>query len=948
MRLTKLNTRAIHFGSALLCVSLLLSGCGLAKGQGNLDAGAKYQASGQYRAAYIEAKKVLQRDSKDGNAWLLLGQASLMLGDPKDALSSLQKAKANGVPEARWVVPIGQTLLVTQQYDELLKTLSSEKSFEPQVKSRVEALRGDAYRGLTQNDQAQDAYKAALALDPKEPHALVGLAQLAAIANDPGSARNYLQQALAASPENPQAWIAKGDLALDSRDFAGAESDYQKVLGFKNPDWLPQEHFYTLTRLANAQAQLNKLDKALASIQTLEKMAPQQPYAHYLHAVVLYKQGHYDDATSQLQKVLKVSPDNPQAQMLMGAVSYAQGNYGQAEMYLSNVIGMDQKNVEARKLLALTFYREGRSRQALDMLRPAVPGTPSDTALLALLQRAATETPGSLASVASAAKLGEKTPAAGKGNALDTTFAQANKALTSGNGSEAIRLLQQIPVGDAATETRRATLLTMSYLRDARPEDGVKTAADYATKNPKESGAHLLYGTALVAAGKRAEARAQYAQASKLDPKNIAALLSLGNLDSLEGHYKDAAGRYEAALKQDPNNAVAMTSLGRAAMMQDDKPEAMKWFKQSINASPKFAPAYLGLVMLYSESGQFDEAVSTAKRLVDTDPNNPESLNALGSAELNAGHHSEALKALQQAVNLAPQVSLYRTNLARAQVLNKDPKAAEDNLDKVIQADPSQGTAVALRAFMKLQNHDLQGAISLAKALQKQPTTKAAGLGLEGDLYMADKSYGKAAQAYQQALKIDYERPLVVKSFMALSSDGAKQPERVLSEWLTKHPDDAATRLLLAQHYLGLAQNTLAVAEYERVLKAYPSNVDALNNLAWIYAEQHNPKALALAERAHKLAPDSPGVADTYAWALIADNQPKAALPILVKAAKAAPKMPTIQYHLAVAQARSDDRAGARTTLETLQKSGADFQDKQAAEKLYLELGSAGSASANK
>ena len=72
---------------------------------------------------------------------------------------------------------------------------------------------------------------------------------------------------------------------------------------------------------------------------------------------------------------------------------------------------------------------------------------------------------------------------------------------------------------------------------------------------------------------------------------------------------------------------------------------------------------------------------------------------------------------------------------------------------------------------------------------------------------------------------------------------------------------------------------------------------------------------------------------------MIADNQPKTALPILEKAAKAAPKVPEIQYHLAVAQARTGDTTGARTTLEALQKSGVDFPDKQAAEKLYREQG---------
>ncbi|HEX8777848.1 MAG TPA: XrtA/PEP-CTERM system TPR-repeat protein PrsT, partial [Rhodanobacter sp.] len=524
--------------------------------------------------------------------------------------------------------------------------------------------------------------------------------------------------------------------------------------------------------------------------------------------------------------------------------------------------------------------------------------------------------------------------------------AKAGQALVSGNESEAIRLLQQIPKGDASTEARRTTLLVISYVRERRPDKAVEVAAAYVAKNPKDSAAHLLYGTALVTDNKHDEARKQYTEAYKLDPKNIAALMSLGSLDSLEGHYQDATGRYQTALKQDPHNAVAMTSLARLAMRQGDKAEAIKRFKQAIAAAPQAAPPYLGLVMLYSEGGQFDEAVGVARQLAAARPKDPAALNALGMTELNAGHHEAALKPLQQAVDLAPKIPLYRTNLARAQLVNKDTKAAQANLEQVIKADPGEATAVALSAFLKLQDHHPADAIALAKALQKQPGREAAGLALEGDLYMASKSFDKAAAAYQKGLKVQYERPLVVKTFQALAASGAKQPDGVLRDWLGKHPDDAATRLLLAQYDLAKNRNAEAASEYERVLKQYPSNIDALNNLAWIYTEQHNPKALAVAERAYKLAKDSPSVADTYAWALIAHGQPKTALPILEKAAKAAPKIAAIQYHLAVAQARTGDQAGARTTLKALQKSGADFQEKPAAEKLYKELGGSSSGSA--
>jgi putative PEP-CTERM system TPR-repeat lipoprotein len=927
-----LNTRIVLRGLLFLSISLLFAACGLTGRTDGLAAGAKNQAEGKYRAAYIEAKKVLQKDSKNGQAWLLLGRASLLLGDPKDALNDLQNARANGVPEAQWAVPMGQALLLTQQYDELLKTLSLDAQLDAPVKAGVLRLRGDAQRGLKQFDQAKDSYNAALALDPKDSRALVGLAKLASMNNNHEAARQYVEQALAASPESPQAWMAKGDLAFDAGQFAEAEAAYTKVLGFTKPDWLPQEHFYALMRQATVQAQQDKFDAALTNLQTLEKMAPDQPYPHYLHAVVLYKQGHLDDAVSQLQLVLQKAPNNEQAQTLMGAVNYAQGNYAQAEMYLSNVMGINQNNVEARRLLALTFFREGRTSQALNTLRPAVEGTPSDTELLALLQGAA---------AAGVRTPAAKTPADGN-EASHDAFAPAEKAIAAGLGSEALRLLENMPAGDAASEARRNRLLVATYVREKRVDDAVKTAAAYVLKHPQDSAAHLVYGTALVAADKRPEARAQYEQAARLAPDNLATLLSLGSLDLLEGRYKDATGRYETVLKHDPRNEAAMMALSRIALSQGDQAGAIKWSKQAIDAAPKSPTPYIALVLLYSESGQFDDAVNTARRLLEIDPDNPAALNALGAAQMNAGHPKDALKTLEKAVGLAPQSALYRTNLARAQLINKDNRAAENNLQQVIKTDPDQVQAAILLATIKSQAHDLPGALALARKLQAQPATEAAGFALEGDLQMANKSPGDAATAYQKGLKASYERPLVVKTFLALSETNAGKPETVLNEWLTKHPDDAAIRVLLAQHYMTHKQNALAAAQYEHLLKANPSNVGALNNLAWIYAEQGDRKALSLAERAYKLAPTSPSVQDTYGWALVASNEPKAALPILAKAAKAAPKVASIQYHLAVAQARVGDKEAALGTLESLRKSAADYADKQAAEELYRKLGGAG------
>src|SRR5699024_9627503 len=148
--------------------------------------------------------------------------------------------------------------------------------------------------------------------------------------------------------------------------------------------------------------------------------------------------------------------------------------------------------------------------------------------------------------------------------------------------------------------------------------------------------------------------------------------------------------------------------------------EAIKQYQHAIDASPKSANGYMALVTLYARQRQFDKASATARKLMKADPRNPLGFNALGAAELGAGHHHEALEPLQKAVKLAPQVDLFRINLARAQVLDDDADSARENLQHVLKSHPDAVSAVRLLAFLKLQDHDLPGAVALARTLQKQ------------------------------------------------------------------------------------------------------------------------------------------------------------------------------------------------------------------------------------
>ena len=112
----------------------------------------------------------------------------------------------------------------------------------------------------------------------------------------------------------------------------------------------------------------------------------------------------------------------------------------------------------------------------------------------------------------------------------------------------------------------------------------------------------------------------------------------------------------------------------------------------------------------------------------------------------------------------------------------------------------------------------------------------------------------------------------------------------------------------------------------------------ALNNLAWLYFEDGDSRALDLAQRAHNRAPERAEIIDTYGWLLIKGGRLEKGLSLLEKAAKRAPENGDIRYHLAAALAKAGDQTRARNELGTLLESGKDFPEKSAAQTLYRVL----------
>jgi tetratricopeptide (TPR) repeat protein len=95
---------------------------------------------------------------------------------------------------------------------------------------------------------------------------------------------------------------------------------------------------------------------------------------------------------------------------------------------------------------------------------------------------------------------------------------------------------------------------------------------------------------------------------------------------------------------------------------------------------------------------------------------------------------------------------------------------------------------------------------------------------------------------------------------------------------------------------------------------------------------------LEYAEKAYKLAEDSPAILDTLGWILIEQDNLARGLPLLQKANSLAPEAAEIRYHLILGLVKSGDKAKARKELEQLLATRKNFTNIDEARTLLKQM----------
>ena len=267
-----------------------------------------------------------------------------------------------------------------------------------------------------------------------------------------------------------------------------------------------------------------------------------------------------------------------------------------------------------------------------------------------------------------------------------------------------------------------------------------------------------------------------------------------------------------------------------------------------------------------------------------------------------------------------------------------DLDGAEAALQEGLKLSPGNLGMMNTLIFAEQRRSGIAGALAMADELRRNPANLPASAVIKGDTFMSARRFGDAAAAFAAELKANPSTALVLRTAGALAAGGGQdQAAQQLQAWLVQHPDDADATQMLATFDISAGRKADAEQHLQAVLSKRPNDAVALNNLAWVYQSEGDPRARGLAQRAHLLAPSGETM-DTLGWIMTEEGAAADALPLLKEAAQRRPSDRTVKFHLASALNALGKPAEAVQTLDAILDDPADFDGRGAAWSLRKEI----------
>ncbi|MCU0966083.1 MAG: PEP-CTERM system TPR-repeat protein PrsT, partial [Burkholderiaceae bacterium] len=852
---------------ASACVLAACSGAGVDEAA-LLASAQNYVDKQDYPAAVIQLKTVLQKNADHAQARLLLGRSLLESGDPATAAVELRKALSLGVNPSQVQPLLAKATIAQGEMRQVVLQFAAVNLDDAEASADMKTTVATAFAALNERDKALETVQSALKEWPGHVSASLLLARLKAADGDVPGALAVVDQVLAGNAQHLGALLLKADLQRHGqRDTAAALTTYKAAVA-AHPKAVAA-HAGIITLLLEQR----DIAAARAQFELLKAAQPAHPETKLFDAQFAYLDGNYARTREQLEPLLRAFPDDMRIVQLAGVTELRLNSLTQAEAYLGRVVKAQPNERLPRQLLARIYNRTGQPGKALEVLRPIVDSTNADSTSLTLTGEALLQTGDLARAEAAFARATKVNP-----QATTARAALALGQMARGNTAAGFAELEAAAAADTGIRSNMA--LIAARLRSNDIPGALKAIDALEKKQPDNPVAHTLRGSALMQKKDTAGATASFEKALKIDPQFYAATAGLASIELAAGRPEGAQKRFEDLLKLDPKNTRALLGLAELkARTGGTKEEVTAAITQAVKANPGEAGPRVLLVNQLLAQGDAKAALAAAQEASAALPNSVEVMDVLGAAQLAAGQAQQAVTTYTQLAALRSDRPEPQLRLAEAHLAVKDLPAARRSLNKALEIRPGLLPAQRALAQLALREDKPDDALRIARDMQNAQPKQPAGFALEADIELARNRPEAAIEPLRKALQVGGGTEVAIKLHTALNTAmRAPEAERMAAGWVKDHPRDAAFRYYLGDIALARKDYATAEAHYRSVLEVQPNNALAMNNVAWMLAQQRRPGALPLAKKANELLPNRAPLMDTLAYVLALEKQPERAV----------------------------------------------------------------------
>jgi tetratricopeptide (TPR) repeat protein len=459
--------------------------------------------------------------------------------------------------------------------------------------------------------------------------------------------------------------------------------------------------------------------------------------------------------------------------------------------------------------------------------------------------------------------------------------------------------------------------------------------------DPKSSSVKLRLATEYLRSGQVSEALEVTQAVIEEDPKNETAQMLIAGLYSSMRLYPKALEHYEIILKQNPENMEAALYLGAIYAETQKYDKAIKHFERLLKTvDEEQRPTihyYLARVYLESKGKNSAKLVEYhLKKAVELKSNFTEALLTLGSYYVSQNQEERATKLYEEyQKKQGPSVKLAEV-LAQTYLEKEDYDAAYEQLE-ILEAQGEDPLNTKLKMALILVEKKMYEPASkkLKEILKEVPDSDRARFYLAA-IYEQTKDIDKAVSEYghipsesnyyndsvihsvyllknnkkfnaaedlaKSALDKKTDEPTFYSLYASLLNDNKKsaQAADVLESAHKKFPQNTQVLFFLGTIYDSLGNKEKVISTMKTVLEKEPMHVQALNYVAYTFADEGKNLAEAeeCARKAVTLEPKDGYILDTLGWVLFKQGKVDEAIKYLETAHKMAPKVAIISEHL--------------------------------------------------